>query len=264
MINLTVVMTIYERLDYFEEALNSLFAANNINANLYLLIYNDGASYKKLVEAIYRAKQNYKNSGTLSNLKPELRIGVISSTENRGFAYALDKAIRHAPDGWIFSLDSDDILEPHAITTLIDYIEANEHSQFLYSNYWEIDWQGNKIREHEAPSAAEISGNDLWGKLPFHLTCFTKDLYLLGGGINLDHKYAVDVDLYLKMLELTIPVHIPESLYQYRRHADQMSSHADQQVVYTVKAINAAIERRGLPYKARLNWVLCGPDHPIE
>lgn len=221
------------------------------------IIYDDGGDIDEITDC-YDSVEAY--------FQKIVDVTILSNSEpKKGFAYALNQAVTDARGRWIVSVDDDDILETNALATVASVIQNNPEGQFLYSDYREIDSAGKWLRKCKAPTLTEIGGFDLHGVLPFHLTAYRKSLYELVGGTDLEQHKAVDVDLYLKMLEQTVPVYIPELLYNHRLHGDRMGSDPDEQVLYAARAVRKAVERRGLDLNVRCTWTVTNPSHyPIR
>ena len=79
-------------------------------------------------------------------IKPYLtdeRIKYLKNEKNSGAAIIRNRALQEAKGRWIAFLDSDDLWSPDKLEKQINFMENNGYS-FSYTNYEEIDAEGNK------------------------------------------------------------------------------------------------------------------------
>ena len=106
----SIIVPCYNVEKYVEECINSIILQDYKNWEGILI--NDGSSDNTL-ELINKFKEK------------DDRIRVFSQ-ENLGLSATRNKGIEHSNGVFIFFLDSDDVLDSHAITTLVSSVSDNE------------------------------------------------------------------------------------------------------------------------------------------
>ena len=180
------------------------------------------------------------------------RFVVLGSRSNLGAASSLDSAITNAKGAYVGLLDSDDWLQPEAIRKCLEPFMNGLDVGVTYSKYEEVDAEGKFIQHGRCADVPFDSYKFLFQFQAFHFRLFRRSLYLLVGGVDTNLKASIDYDLFLKLSEITIFMHIPEVLYYYRLHLKQISGDQNLSAVESQKVVSAAITRRGLPLKVQL------------
>lgn len=106
----SIIVPCYNAEKYVEECINSVILQDYKNWEC--IIINDGSSDNTL-DLINKFKEK------------DDRIRVISQ-ENAGLSATRNKGIEHSKGVFIFFLDSDDVLDSHAITTLVSAVSDND------------------------------------------------------------------------------------------------------------------------------------------
>ena len=187
------------------------------------------------------------------------RFVVLGSRSNLGAAQSLDSAITNAKGAYVGLLDSDDWLQPEAIRKCLEPFMNGLDVGVTYSKYEEVDAEGKFIQHGRCADVPFDSYKFLFQFTAFHFRLFRRSLYFLVGGVDTNLKASIDYDLFLKLSEITIFMHIPEVLYYYRFHLKQISRDQSLSAVESQKVVSAAIARRGLPLKVelRLEVIAC-------
>ena len=123
----SIIMPSYNTAEYISESIRSVQAQSYHNWEL--LIVDDCST-----------------DDTDAVVKPYLtdeRIKYFKSEKNSGAAIIRNRALREAKGKWIAFLDSDDLWSPDKLEKQINFMENNGYS-FSYTNYEEIDAEGNK------------------------------------------------------------------------------------------------------------------------
>lgn len=147
------------------------------------------------------------------------------SAKNEGCGYTKRRCAALARGEILGFLDSDDVLIPTALESMVGEHKKNPEASIISSQYEVMDVKMKKIREENHGS--EIPENQSYlthgmGAIT-HFATFKKEAYINSGGINPDMKRAVDQDLYYKLEEQGRHVHINEILYRYRIHQNNIS-----------------------------------------
>ena len=143
---------------------------------------------------------------------------------NKGQSYSRDEAIKYAQGDYIALLDGDDILEPHALDSTLEFMVKNPEVQYSYSMHKRIDENGNFISDRPSYdfSKEELRHFNFVG----HLKCFTKEIHNEIGGYDSKVLYAQDWDHVLRASEVLNENQISRNndfLYRYRVHPNSIS-----------------------------------------
>ena len=183
--------------------------SNHINPNEPLVtiitsVFNGEAHLEETILSIIN--QNYKNieyiiidsqseDSTLDIIKKyEDKIDIWISQKDEGIYYGFNKGLKLATGDLIGFVNSDDILMPNAINTLISY----------YKKYPEIDFIFGSVKKHWGilhgykPWKIYLS----WGFYTSHSTGFfiKKNAAKLVGEYNTEYKYSSDYDYFYRMI----------------------------------------------------------------
>lgn len=166
--------------------------------------------------------------------------------ENKGIAQNTNAAARLATGTYLALLDHDDVLAPHAVYEMMKTAHQTG-AKFLYSDeaLFSTDIR-RPIVGHFKPDFA-----------PDYLRCcnyichfavFDKALFWQVGGEDAACDGSQDHDLFLKLSELTIPVHLPLVLYYWRVHETSTSGGTGAKPYVSAaakRAIAAHLQRTG-------------------
>lgn len=64
------------------------------------------------------------------------RVNLITRRPNSGIPKAFNEAVAHVPRGWVLRNMSDDVMLPHKVSTLMDYITRLDLSKPIYHDYF--------------------------------------------------------------------------------------------------------------------------------
>jgi len=199
----------------------------------------DGGSEKKYIQPVL---QEYAAA--------DHRIRVKYLPENRGIAGNSNEALSLATGELVGFLDHDDELAPFALHEVIKVLNAQNHTQFIYSDEDKIDAKGNRKQPFFKPNWSPdlfLSQNYLC-----HFCVIRKRLLDSTGGFREGYEGSQDYDLFLRCTE-SIPedsiVHIPKILYHWRINRESVASTTTTKYYALSSAMHAledAICRRGL------------------
>jgi glycosyltransferase involved in cell wall biosynthesis len=156
----------------------------------------------------------------------ENKTKIFKNEKNMGFGYTLKKAIEYGNGDIIAPLDSDDVIaEKDALKKIMKCHKKYPDAVMIYTNHWECNQNLKKIREYKS---SQKKGKDdyLTGNNGFkmsHWKTFKRKFYNLTEGVNPNLRQTVDKDLILKLEEVGDFIHLPESLYLYRKHENNLT-----------------------------------------
>lgn len=191
-------------------------------------------------------------------------VRLISLRKNYGVSYARNKGVLEAENKWVLFIDSDDIVEPHLIESLLNKLvdlERDELNQWvlIHSAYQQINEKGvllDGIQRFKQVGVQEILGYEfIRNHVSLSGTLVNKKCFIHVGGFNEDLTHAEDWDLWLRLAQIGGFGYIDDSLVKVRRHTFNTSKNvqdmlaAERKVLsqYSLDFIREAIERRKLP-----------------
>lgn len=127
---ISVIMGVYNQRDLtvFDKAVSSVL--NQSYDNFEFLIYNDGSSLREVNEYITSLRDR------------DTRIHVITSQENHGLGYALNRCIDIARGKYLARMDADDVSYPNRFAEEIMFLEQHPEYMWCGSNCKLMDENG--------------------------------------------------------------------------------------------------------------------------
>lgn len=134
----------------------------------------------------------------------------------------------------------DNLLRPNFLERMVSYLQANPAVGFVYSDYTEIDNDGNALRVRAVPPPENLAWTSaLGGSFMYRHSTFERV-----GLYDPEMVMAEDYDYWLRCYREVPMATLHEDLYQYRLHQGSLTS--------TQKAAQAAaverVLRKNLPY----------------
>lgn len=189
--------------------------------------------------------------------RTDSRIKVTYRKENGHISLATNSAADLASGEFIALLDHDDEISPDALGEVALRLAHDDTIDLLYTDDDKIDEAG---RRNTPQLKAGYSPEHLLSCMCFcHLVVIRRSLYNELGGMRRGFELAQDHDLALRAVERARKVaHLPMVLYHWRTIAGstaQSGNEKPQSVIVQQKAIQAALDRRGIPAKAtQIEW----------
>jgi glycosyltransferase involved in cell wall biosynthesis len=194
---------------------------------------------------------------------PRLRV---LPTSGVGLARALNHGLAHARGTLVARHDADDLSHPERFVRQVAFLEAHPDVDVLASvaDYIgadgaaiDSDWVRTVRRQHDAATTPEQIA-----RLMPVTCCITHGSVMMraavvrgAGGYRHSYVPADDYDLWLRLLPRYRLAKLPDPLYCYRLHADQLGARArDRQTYHAIRAKLQWLRRvePGLPVDARL------------
>lgn len=229
---ISIAVPIYNTARYLPAALDSLLAQDYPHWEG--LLWDDGSSDGSgQIAADYAAR--------------DARFRVLGDGANHGAAQALARSLQHARGEFVASLDSDDVLEPQALTLMLAFMQAQPKLGMAYSQYREMDSAGHLAGLGRRCLTPYSRWQLLVELMTFQFRLIRRDAYLAVGGFNPMAAYAEDYDLCLRLSECFPIAQLPQPLYRYRVHTDATSRGSRlPQMRASFDAAHRAVLRRGL------------------
>lgn len=158
------------------------------------------------------------------------KMKVIGRMKNGGYGAALKDAFDYSNGKLVAIVDADDAITPYAFEKMVEAHKRYPEAAVVYSkSYW---CNSNLTPYKEGPSSPIPEGKSLlWcldggsktGRVS-HLKVIKRKFYDLTDGVNPTLRKRVDKDLALKLEEVGDLVFIPDILYRYRDHKDNLTN----------------------------------------
>ena len=235
-VTFSVIICCYNSESYLEESINSV--AEQTIDDWELVIIDDGST-----DSTERIVKSFIRKG--------LKINYVYQ-ENKGFAYARNKALTEANGEWIAILDHDDIAVPKRLEDQLSQINKNPNSKLFFGDAMCF---GSGIKEY---LRFDISKNiDKFD--PCHLDLSKKNsyenLYKYGcfivsstatfnklaavevGGFNQRYKFVADYDFFLKLALKYELYCAKEVVSKWRTHEDQSTNQLRKELVQELSSL---------------------------
>jgi glycosyltransferase involved in cell wall biosynthesis len=145
------------------------------------------------------------------------RIQLISQS-NRGQSAAINHGFRVASGDILGWLNSDDLLQPSAISVAVDYLIRHPYVGMVFADRMVIDCKGNFLYHHH---------NCYWGDWHFRNNCilaqetafWRRSLFFDCGALDESLHYCMDYDLFCRFSLATRIGFIPVVTGSYREHS---------------------------------------------
>jgi GT2 family glycosyltransferase len=145
----------------------------------------------------------------------DARVRVHERTENGGIVATSSDALALARGEFVALLDHDDVLDPHALSSMSSAIDRHPDADYLYSDQDRMTGEG---RTHAPFRKPEWSPERLRHHMyTTHFSVIRRTLAVDVGGFRTGYDGSQDHDLVLRVTERARRVvHVPEVLYHWR------------------------------------------------
>lgn len=231
---ISVAMSVYNGERFLTEAIESVLSQTFTDFEF--LILDDGSydGTRAIIE--HYAAQDER-------IRPIIR-------ENRGLIASLNQLVEEARAPLIARMDADDICKPGRFARQIAFLAANPDCGVVGSWTEDIDEfgkvHGQEGVEHPLDHEQFKRAVELGEPLVCHpAAMFRREIVRTVGGYHAAFKHCEDMDLWLRLANLTRIANLPERLLQYRHYRDQVSSrYATEQQIGAAVALLAYKERQ--------------------
>lgn len=235
----SIAMPILNTERFLPAALDSLLAQTCRDWEA--LLWDDGSSDSSArIAAAYAARDR--------------RFRLLGDGCNHGQAAALAATLAQARGACLGTLDSDDVLEPQALSSMLAFLQARPALGMGYSQYVEIDEAGATLGPGRRSLTPYSPAGLLVEFMTFQFRLVRAEAYRAVGGFDPAAAYAEDYDLCLRLSERYPVGHLPQPLYRYRiRRGSISQSSRLRQVQACFAAAQRALRRRGLEREQALS-----------
>lgn len=200
----SIVLPVYNGANHISDSIQSII--NQTYQNWELIIVNDCSTDNTLqIVNEYADKDD--------------RIKVFSNEKNLKLPKTLNAGFEKATGEYFTWTSDDNMYKPMAIKKLAMELDGDSTLSMVYSNYTNIDAEGNVIGEGMLQSAEFLVAGNVCGASFMYTAEAAKQIGMYDANLFL----AEDYDYWIRMMKYGRIKHIEESLYLYRRHADSLT-----------------------------------------
>ena len=208
----TIPMASYQSKSFLKQSMTSV--AIQSYTNWELIIVDDASTDGSL----NIARQIAKELGIMDKTK------FLVNSKNHGYGYTLRRAIAEGDGEIIAIVDSDDAInKSRALKTIVSMHKAHPEAVMVYTDHWECNAKLKKekkfLTRQMKPGETMLNGDV---KIR-HWKTFKRSFYDMTDGVSDVLRQTVDKDLVFKLEEVGPSIHIPECLYLYRKHNDNLT-----------------------------------------
>lgn len=177
----------------------------------------------------------------------EARIEVLHRAANGGIAAASQSALEMARGEFVGFLDHDDVLQPHALHSMVARLRSEPGLDMVYSDEDKLLLDGRRGEVFFKPDWSP----DLLLAVNYiaHFTVIRRSVLIEAGGFRPGYDGAQDYDLFLRVVELARGVgHVADVLYSWRQVPGSAALAGDEKPYAHDagrRAIADALNRRG-------------------
>ncbi len=210
-VEISVVMSVYNSEQWLKDSISSIL--NQTFRNFEFIIINDGSTDKS--EYIIKSFAN----------KDE-RVKFLNQS-NSGLTKSLNNAISISTGKYIARIDADDISLPDRLKKQYEILESSNNIGLCYTNFFEIDHLGKKIRKNIITNKFDLIKNNLSkgiNNIAHSSVMFRKSVFDELNGYREKLKKSQDFDLWLRMTEVTTFSSAGDEPFVYiRRHKESIT-----------------------------------------
>lgn len=208
----TIVTPNYNYEEFIGDTINSVL--NQDYPNIEYIVVDDGSTDNSL-EVIQKISND--NPGSMRIIKQK----------NSGQSVALNNGFNQSKGEILCWLNSDDLLEPSAISIAVNFLNRNEDIDMVFGERIDIDGKGNILR---------INRGAYWGKYHFRfhqpnaqeVSFWRRKIFFDSGLINEKYKFCMDYELFIRFDKIGKITFLPIHLGYYRYHTDAKSVRVDE------------------------------------
>jgi glycosyltransferase involved in cell wall biosynthesis len=235
----SVCVPLYNGERYLAETLSSIVIQQGVE--LEIVISDDGSGDRSMEIA-----------GNFAERYPQLHWNILSSDSRLGMADNWNACIRAATGDFVKVMGQDDVLYPDALASQAAHLENNPSVSLVVSGCDIISGAGRKIftrprkRGHGIYPGGEVANDCLRHRAnlvgePVTVMARRQDVMRLGG-FSSDHRYYIDLDLWLRLLKLGDCAVIADSQCAFRIHGKAVSSSSQKSDFDKFDALPGALE----------------------
>lgn len=201
----SIILPTYNGAKYIRQSVESCL--KQTDADIELIIVNDCST-----DETARIIAEYAGQ--------DARVRIITNETNTKLPASLNKGFEHATGDFFTWTSDDNIYSPFAIETLVKSISADPQTDIVYSSYYFIDENGNKLDKYGFSPE-----NLIFKCAPGACFLYKRKVHEQLNGYD-DTKFRMeDMDFWLRAATLFRYKYVDEpNLYYYRKHPNNLTS----------------------------------------
>lgn len=239
MLNLSIIIPVYNVEAYIEECLDSVVAQSDAKANIECIVVDD-CSPDGSMDIVRRFVDSYQGAVQFRLLRHE---------ENRGLSAARNTGIDAATGDYLLFVDSDDYLSADCLSTLVSGFDLCPEADVVQANnLWGV---GMKSLCYHTSRPYVLTGGQAcvesllfncipimaWNKLVNRQFVLSHKLYFIEGIIHEDNPWT-----YQLMSEVSTVVVLPQVTYYYRYVATSITNDKVENLVKRLRSFQIIID----------------------
>ena len=202
----TILMPIYNRINYIDDAIGSIL--NQTYQNIELIIVLE---YTDVQQELYKKLKKYNDK----------RIKIITNATKLGLSESLNIGLKQAQGKYVARMDDDDISELNRIEQQVKFLEKNKEISIV-GTYMKFFGNSNLICKLPSEND-ELKVKCLYKTPLFHPTIMFRRDSFLENNFKYRDVYTEDYELWSRVISKLKIANIDKSLYNYRLCNDNKS-----------------------------------------
>jgi glycosyltransferase involved in cell wall biosynthesis len=201
----SIILPTHNGAKYLASAIDSCLAQTYTNFEL-ILVDDCSTDSTPQIVAEYAARDS--------------RIRSIRHATNQRLPAGLNTGHQAARGEYLTWTSDDNLLRPNYLAELVGYLQANPDVGFVYSDFTEIDEEGNRLRSHAVMLPEYLAWDSVVGASFLYRRSTFESVGLYDPAMIM----AEDYDYWLRCYRATPMATLHKDLYQYRFHAGSLST----------------------------------------
>ena len=205
----SIVTPSFNQARYLEATIQSVLSQNYPRLE-YIIV--DGGSTDGSVEIIR---------------KYESKLAWWVSEKDQGQTAAINKGFAHAKGDFFAWLNSDDIYEPNAISSVVKILQKNPEVGLVYGDANYINEDGRVIGRFPAAQTDLVRLRRGYVHIPQQAAFFRADLWRRVAPLDPSFYFAMDYDLWVRLATRSQVKYVPQTWADFRLHTSGKTISAD-------------------------------------
>lgn len=238
MIDISVIMPVYNSEKYISEAIESIL--NQTFKNFELIIINDGST-------------DSSNQIIKSYLTIDSRINYINREINKGLPYTLNEGLLKVKGRYVARMDADDISLPDRIESQFNFFESNKEIYLIGTSYIVFNSNGIMKTVSHPTNPIELAYKCISNTYFCHPSIMFRS-EILRNGLKYESVEAEDFKFISEIIRIYPCSNIKKPLLRYREHNLNRSFTVKKELFNSIKSTTE--ENINILFKNRKNRLI--------